>query len=69
MKLKVVQLWKWQSADLLHVSYPIDNVYNGVSYLGISRIRIENVRKEFAGTSDAGYDEPMDVEAVDNEKM
>lgn len=36
------------------------------AYLGISRIGVKDIRKEFAGASDAGNDETVNVEAVDD---
>jgi hypothetical protein len=34
--------------------------------LGISRIGVENIRKEFTGAGHASDDQPMNVKAIDN---
>ena len=40
-----------------------------LSYLGISRIGIEYVREEFAGTCDSGDDQAMYVVAINHEEV
>ena len=64
----MVQLIKRKSANLQQsvICYLMADA--GI-YLCVSRISVEHIRKEFACTSDAGYDETVNVEAVNNEKV
>lgn len=67
LKLKVVELDQGKSSNL----FPLAGTQSGeeAAYLGVSRISIKNIRKEFASTGHASDDQSVDIKAIDNEEL
>ena len=68
LKLEVVELDQGEASDLRLFNTCTDSKH-GRAYLGISGVRVEDVREEFARTGDACNDQTMNVVAIHHEKL